>query len=243
MADPGPWTFGWIQLLTIAGLGIAFQGLRTFGKWRREKIEEKRIEVAVDALAAAYRSKYVFEHIRGRLKQPYEWQDMPEVDGEAETDRRRRGSLYAVWKRLERHKDFFEQVWELQPKFMAIFGRETEEIFLLVHTARRDIEVACDMMASMQEPRLGEQELWLQLRRDILSSTDATTNDGDEVGQKLENFRTRIEELCRPIVDRELSRAEQPISSHWWLPFLNWLQRNQAIAKATFRNWREKVRI
>jgi hypothetical protein len=243
MANPGPWTFGWTQLLTIAGLCLAFQGLRTFGKWRREKIEEKRIEVAVEALAAAYKSKYVFEHIRGPLRQSYEWQDMPNVAGESEEERKQRGSLYAVSKRLERNKDFFDHVWELQPKFMAIFGRETEEIFLLLHTARREIEVACEMLEWMRAPQTGAQDaqLWVQMRRDISSGSSATAKEGDRVGKKLEDFRTRIETLCRPIVDRELSRGAQPTSfSHWWLHFLKSLQEKQAMAKVAFRNWREK---
>ena len=48
------------------------------------------------------------------------------------------------------------------------------------------------------------------LRRDIWTSTGATAKEGDRVGEKLEVFRTRIEALCRPIVDRELSRSAQP---------------------------------
>jgi hypothetical protein len=191
MADPGPWTFGWTQLLTIAGLCLAFQGLRTFGKWRREKIEEKRIEVAVEALAAAYKSKYVFEYIRGPVTKGHEWQDMPEVAGESEKERSRRGSLYAVYKRLERNKDFFEHVWELQPKFMAMFGRETEEIFLLLHTARMNVEVACEMLNWMEAPRPDvqeEREFWVQLRRDIWSGSSETTKEGDRVGKKWRTF-------------------------------------------------------
>jgi hypothetical protein len=66
MSDP--WAFGWTQLLTIIGftitLGIAVTGFRTFGRWKREKLEERRIEVALDALALAYESKYVFSNIR-----------------------------------------------------------------------------------------------------------------------------------------------------------------------------------
>jgi hypothetical protein len=212
MADPGPWTFGWTQLLTIAGLGIAFQGVRTFGKWRREKIGEKRIEVAVDALAAAYKSKDVFEHIRAPLSRGYEYLDMPQVAGESESERSGRASLFVVRRRIEQNKDFFDHVWELQPKFMAIFGRDTENIFLFLHKARRDIEVACEILEWMKEPERvpGDRELWVQLRRDIWSSTGATAKEGDRVGEKLEVFRTRIEALCRPIVDRELSRSAQP---------------------------------
>lgn len=57
-----PWTFGWTQLLTIAGfaitIGIAWTGFRTFERWRREKIEEKCIDPAVEALALAKASSF-----------------------------------------------------------------------------------------------------------------------------------------------------------------------------------------
>jgi hypothetical protein len=56
-----PWEFGWTQLLTVVGFGIttviAFSGFRTFGRWKREKVEERRIEIALDALALAYESR------------------------------------------------------------------------------------------------------------------------------------------------------------------------------------------
>jgi hypothetical protein len=223
MPDPSPWTFGWTQLLTIGGLAIAFQGVRTFGRWRREKIEEKRIEVAIDALAAAYKSKHVFEYVRGRLLRGYEYSDMPEIAGETERERSRRGNFFAVWRRLDRNKDFFDHVWELQPKFMAIFGRETEDIFLLLHTARRDIEVACEMLQEMKEPEPGlseDRKLWVQLRRDIWSSAGGPAKEEDKVGTKLEEFRTQIEVLCRPLIDRELGGATREATmaafAKWW---------------------------
>jgi hypothetical protein len=63
-----PWAFGWTQLLMIAGLVltgvVSLLGLRTFGKWRRETIEARRIEAAVDALSLAYQTRWIFENIR-----------------------------------------------------------------------------------------------------------------------------------------------------------------------------------
>ena len=68
---PTPWTFGWTQLLTIIGfiitMIIAFGGFRTFGRWKKEKLEEKRIETAIEALALVYESKFVFDHIRTEM--------------------------------------------------------------------------------------------------------------------------------------------------------------------------------
>jgi len=122
---------------------------------------------------------------------------------------------------------------------MAIFGRDTEDIFLLLHTARRNIEVACDTLEWMKKPEPGvpgDRELWVQLRRDIWSSTGATAKDGDRVGEKLEGFRTRIEALCRPVVDRELSRAAQP--TFFSRPWVFFQKLKQAIGGAL--RWRRQ---
>ena len=48
-----PWVFGTNQLLTAIGFlitaAIAIATFRTFGRWLREKIEERRIEAAIDS--------------------------------------------------------------------------------------------------------------------------------------------------------------------------------------------------
>jgi hypothetical protein len=186
------WTFGWTQLLTLAGIGttayFANRGLRTFDKWRREKLEEKKIEVAVEALALAYQSKYVFEHIRQRVGSSNEYEDMPKIEGEEDGERNQRGSYYAVLKRIEYHRDFFEKVWEIQPKFMAIFGSDTEAIFQLLHSARREIESAISLMFQLKKPINKEENLqWVDLRRTVWSSNGATAKEDDKMVQNWSN--------------------------------------------------------
>ena len=84
------WTFGWTQLLTIVGyiitIAIAVGGFRTFGRWKKEKIEEKRIETAIEALALVYESKFIFDHIRSEMSFAYEWKDMPDGYGTEERE-------------------------------------------------------------------------------------------------------------------------------------------------------------
>jgi hypothetical protein len=146
-----PWAFGWTPLLTIIGftiticLGVA--GFNTFGKWKRQLIEERRLETAIEALSLAYESKYVFDNIRSPMSFEYEWDDMAKTPGEAENERRRKGSFYAVGRRIRLNKDFFERAYKLQPKCMAMFGKKAEDIFLLMHKARRAIEVSSEMLA------------------------------------------------------------------------------------------------
>ncbi len=89
MSDP--WAFGWTQVLAIAALVltgvVSGLGLRTFGKWRRETIEGRRIEVAVEALSLTYQSKWIFENIRAPIVYEYEYDGMPGISGESDDER------------------------------------------------------------------------------------------------------------------------------------------------------------
>jgi hypothetical protein len=79
----------------IAALGVittsafAIVGLRTFGKWKREKIEEKRMDVAIDALAIAYEAQLVFERIRSRRAREFECKEIMDRLGYDEKDTRK----------------------------------------------------------------------------------------------------------------------------------------------------------
>lgn len=63
-----PWAFGWTQLLTIVGfiitIAIAVGGFRTFGRWKRERIEERRMDIIFDVLSIAHEFRFVFDRIR-----------------------------------------------------------------------------------------------------------------------------------------------------------------------------------
>jgi hypothetical protein len=148
MSDP--WAFGWTQLLTIIGfgitIGIAVGGFRTFGRWKREQVEEKRIETAIDALAIVYESKFMFDNIRSEMSFDYEWKDMPDSLGTTEQQRSARGPFYAILNRIKNNKDIFERAWKMQVQCTALFGPQIEETFLLIQRARRKVEVSAQML-------------------------------------------------------------------------------------------------
>jgi hypothetical protein len=210
-----PWAFGWTQLLTIFGMIItviiALGGFRTFGRWKREKLEERKIEIAFEALSLAYESKFIFQNIRSPMASGHEWKDMPERPGETEHERNSRGGYYASAKRIHDHRDFFERLFRIQPRVMALFGAENENVFLLIHQARRTIEVAALMLAE----RVGERhepnddstkELYEQMRVDLWAAGAQYVKEGDRVGRQLQLFNNTIEALCRPVIDREYGR-------------------------------------
>ncbi len=192
-------------------LVIAYFGFRGFRRWKREQLEERRMEVAFQALKLAYQSTYVFEHIRSPLIEAYEWADMPKLAGD-ETKRSNRGTYYAILKRIEANKDFFKSVWDIQPACMAMFGVKIEQTFLELHKARRAVEVACQMLhnhlddiSMIPDPH---KELWEQLRADLSGDPLGITKEGDRVAMRLTAFRDGIEGSCRPVVERRWRRPK-----------------------------------
>jgi hypothetical protein len=220
--SPSPWDFGWNQVLTSIGLlltlGVAIGGFRTFGRWKREKIEEKRIETAIDALAVMYESKFIFDHIRNGFTQSPEWDDMP-VRPEAEEQRNRRGTYYAIWKRVQSYKDFFDRAWKLQVRCAAIFGPEMEGVFLLLQKARREVEVAAEMLtrdpvATVRTP--DNIETWERFHDVVWMHNAEARGREDKVGKKLLDFSDGIKKTCGPVVNREYGKDE---SRRWFWQF------------------------
>jgi hypothetical protein len=205
-----PWAFGWTQLLTLIGFAItiliAFGGFRTFGRWKREKIEERRITTAIDALALAYETKIVFRSIRSSLSHNFDYKEMPVKPSETEDERSSRGSVWVVGKRVLDNKDFFDRVWKLQPVVMAVFGEHMEDVFGKLHDARAFIQVASQMLAWDYPPPITEDNraLAAQLRNDLWGGK----KEIDRVQQSLDAFRKGIERVCKPVVDRQFSGGQ-----------------------------------
>src|SRR5439155_9886047 len=88
------------------------------------------IAIAFDALTIAYETKFIFGDIRGAMTYGYEWADMKQEPGDTEERRNRRGPFYAAVKRIQTNKEFFDRVWHVQPRCMALFGPKVEETFL-----------------------------------------------------------------------------------------------------------------
>jgi hypothetical protein len=223
-----PWAFGWTPLLTIVGfvitVGIATFGFRTFERWRREKIEEKKLDIALEAMALAHESKYVFETIRSPMSFPWEWKDMPRSPGESDEAAHNREPYFAILARIDRSKDFFERLFKLQPRFMALFGADSEAIFMKIHTARRTIEVSASMLMKTinsdeerTENRRRQHDQW---ECDIWDGMDqayaADLPHATRVADQIRSFRDDVVALCEPVVTRKESAGAGRLFS--WNP-------------------------
>lgn len=203
--------------LTVVGFAItvtlAIVSFRTFDKWKQEKIEENRIDVALKTLAIAFESVIILDEIRAPLRHEYEWDKMPKT-GESEDRRRRKGSHWAVLKRMDDRKEYFDRVWAVQPTFMAVFGPETEKIFEKLHRARNRVAASAgaliDEVGIEHDPANQDIRNYLkQLRIDTSCSQGQSGREGDEVGKMVVEFRSEIEALARPVIDRRFGRKKR----------------------------------
>jgi hypothetical protein len=191
----------------IATTTLAIAGLRTFGRWKREKIEEKRIEIAIEALAIGYEAQLVFERVRSRIVRDFESEDIGRNSGDTIVvkDDLRRGP-YAVLKRLEASQDFFDRVYKLEPQFVAVFGAAAEAVFDLLQKARRQVETTAEALIDEYSVEHEDDEEGRERRRKWrtnIFASPSVSDENDEVGKLLKRFRQEIERLCRPIVERE----------------------------------------
>ncbi len=208
-----PWAFGWTQVLTIAGfvitIIIAVGGFQSFGRWQRQKIEEKRIDTAIDALVLIREMIWVFDNIRSPMAFDYEWKDMPEIASEEEDKRRSRGSFYTILKRIEGHRDFFDRAWKLQIRCGALFGQRAEDALLLVQKARREVEVSAGMLMRDSSPQVRTEDntrTWEKFRTDVWAGYGEAMGVRDTVSEKLQECSRTVEAICRPAVDRQFGK-------------------------------------
>jgi hypothetical protein len=107
---------------------FAYAGLKTFDRWKREKLEENRISVALDALAISFEALHVFDEIRSRSLRTYEYEEMKAIVGVLSEPHpglvHPLAGPYAVLKRMEAKQPFFDKASLLEPKFVAVFGKD-----------------------------------------------------------------------------------------------------------------------
>jgi hypothetical protein len=206
----GDWKFSLTHALSIVGfvvtIAIAYFGFRTFERWKREKIEEKRIDIAIEALALAYDTQEVFGAIRSAMSSGHEWADMPRRPGESDDAWEERGPFYAILKRVQSNHDCFEKLAKLRPRFMALFGSAAADNFKLVRESRAFVIVSAQNLC--YRPLIGPdaQQQRTRMECDIWEGiAEAYIDDVPHVNRvdiRLQQFVTQIEQLCRPIIDR-----------------------------------------
>jgi hypothetical protein len=186
-----PWEFGLTHALAIlqicVTLALAAIGLRTFAKWRREKIEERKIPLAEDALRLVYKARSIFKDVR----RPY-LNDLEEEEfaGKPEGKATRMAQI-----RFAKYTDDFTELELTNLKLQAYFGRR-ESFFRNIETAHQEVLEASSSLLMVPETELPEE------RKKVLEAIAVKRSRSplDEIDNLVEKNIRDIEELTAPVL-------------------------------------------
>lgn len=193
-------------LATLAGaVAVIFAariGSNTFGEWKRQKQEERRMDTAERILTLAYLLKYNFESVRAPLVQAYELaaaeKDLDTHDpgwssGKSDEEKSRVKLGQASLNRLKRHNEDWDRIWTLKPWALAFFGPDLVahlHVFWVQYVA---VSTAAEAYAQDDgsDPAFSKNT-----RRDLWRTSD----ENDRVKAAIERALSAIEAELLPIL-------------------------------------------
>ncbi|SRR6266702_8483355 len=196
--------------VAIAGLAITglltLKGLNSFERWRREKIEERRIQVAIDALAIAHEAVIAFEAVQGRFVANHEYADMsdpsnPSTQGVYKSDQT---GPYVVLRRLRRYDELFERAAKLEPLYVAIFDTQAGDEFARLFRARQLLEIVAGTLFEDCRIELDPSDQQGRNQRKEWREDMYGTEGKSKVSGTLKQFKASVEARCRPVVNGAL---------------------------------------
>lgn len=127
--------------------------------------------------------------------------------------RKEAGPFFAILKRIEHNKDYFDRVWKLQPRYMAVFGKDTAEIFMKLRQTRRRMEVSASMLlrAAIRNEPYRDAEFRERLENDIWN----VENEKDKVGPNIKTFVEGVERHCSPVVAHRYTKNWTQLNAKW----------------------------
>jgi hypothetical protein len=186
------------------GAFIAFRGLT---KWQDETLGKRKTEVAGQVLSGFYQVRDVIDAVRS----PAVW------TGEAERWREeqpqafegRRGvpdTFYAPIARLQDNRQFIGDLMAKRYAMRALFGDAAEEPFLVIDRVLTKITTAAHFLMNDREDVIGQRDkAQTEFIRERKKEIWAYMSDNDPIRDEVDAADSRIESLCRPVLELKKS--------------------------------------
>ena len=206
MGDIGRWFCNNILsiLQSLSIIIVAFVAVYSINAWRRELKGQRELDVSEQALALIYECKDNLQFIRSPFGFSGEGQTRKRRPDETEDESKAFDQAYVLIERYEKVKDSFIKLQSIKYKFMAIFGRETEEPFNEVNRIMNELFLAAKRLGS----RYWNPKYQGKSERDPnwekrLSECEAKFYSGEEpdiIAKRMDNVVGRIESICSKII-------------------------------------------
>ena len=193
----------------FAGAGaVAFaavKGSNAFSVWRRQKIEERRIEAAERILALAYRLSRAISSIR----HPMMWvgplneaekrlrEKGTELDHMPDERRRRIIHAQAVFDRINSFKNEWDEVAEATPVAKALFNDDVEQALSKIWRQSHVVAAAAEGYVDDDGT---DDDFSKRIRGDLWEALGSVGKDSDEISKTISECVQMIEIELVPVI-------------------------------------------
>lgn len=178
---------------------------KRFAYDKQQAIFKRRFELAEQLLSDAYRFRDLMKFVRNGASFGGEGQTRNAPDGEREGLKRIRDSYFVPLERLQKESAFMSEMMARRDTARAHFGEPAMNAFDLFHSAMVGVRVAASMLIQIDEDSASSnRELYEKLRGDIWEPL-AEHASRNEIGLKIEEGVSIIEDLCRPVLSENSS--------------------------------------
>lgn len=199
---------------TIAIISACWAIISGVGAWKREFIGKRRIELAEEVLATFFEIKDAIVSIRHPFSNTDEGKTRQKGEYETKEESNLLDRGYIVFERYEKRKEVFQKFNTLKYRFMAAFGKDTEEIFTECNRTLNQIFISSRMLAEYYWQRQGRVEMSKEEFQNHLDEMHKhegifwdTMMEEDEVRRKLQQIQTKLDITTKPVF-------EEPIKSY-----------------------------
>jgi len=171
--------------------------------WRREHLGKRKIDLAEEVLCSIYEIKDVIKYIRNPISFPDVSSTRKRAEYETEKQSKFLDNAYVVFERYNKHKNVFSNFYKLKYRYMANFGKNSEEPFVIIGKASNNIFFAARMLGQVywkdQDGR-GMSDKEFENHRKKLEKFERIfweENDKDDINRKVDEAISICESICK----------------------------------------------
>jgi len=142
-------------LQNISIIIASISAIYAINAWQKEFIGKRKIELAEEMLAKYFQIKDAISFIRNPWSNNEEGKSRKKSEFENPDSTELLDRAFIVFERYEKQKEVFNEFNVMKYKFMARFGKETEEVFIRVNKAVNKIFIAARMLGTYYWQRQG----------------------------------------------------------------------------------------
>lgn len=171
--------------------------------WRREHIGKRKIDLAEDVLCSIYEIKDVIRNIRSPFGFVGEGSTRKRADYEIKEESEILDSAYVVYERYDKQKDVFNNFYKLKYRYMANFGKNSEDPFKIIRKVVAEIFAAANMLGKVYWKNQGRKPMSKEEFSKHLEEMQKEervfweVDENDDVNKKIYSAINICEEICK----------------------------------------------